>query len=223
MDNKHHGPRGSFACLGALLAAIFVIVWAGDAPRRDIKPANIPAAIIPAAEAGNGDSNQPSQAVDSGEAPDRGNFKAFRATIAVADTLTTTNVLSLPALQVQGRTTALLGTRFTDASATVSFELAYVWRNPVATSDTSVTTRAFSWKTATWAVPWQNQSWTVADNVIKGWSATTTLTAGTQQHEGSYYKATVGDYYLDLQRADTVRLVVTTGPSAGTVTFWIGS
>ena len=173
------------------------------------------------ARAGNGDQNNPSQAVDSGYAPDRGNFQVFRSTITGADARTTTAVLALPAFQVQGRVTMLLGARFSVSGANAVIQLAYVWRKPTATSDTSVaTTTTFSWKTATWASPWQNQAWTVADNVVKGWSQAITLTAGTLLTEGAYYPA--ADYYLDTERADTIRVVVNS-VSSGNVSFWAGS
>lgn len=178
---------------------------------------------VPEARAGNGDANVPANAYDSGYAPDRGNFKALRTAVATIDTPTTAIVLATPAFQVQGRTTFMLGVRPSASAATVSFRLAYVWRNPAATSDTSVSTRTFSWKTAAWSVPWANQNWTVADNVVKGWSPTYTATAGTVIYEGAYYPTATGDLFLDTERADTIRVIVTTAPSSGTVDFWAGS
>lgn len=175
------------------------------------------------ARAGNGDSNVPANAYDSGYAPDRGNFKAFRTSISAIDTPTTTIVLATPAFQVQGRTSFMLGTRFSASGATVTFRLAYVWRNPAAITDTSVTTRTFSWKTNTWAVPWTNQSWTVADNVIQKWGTPFTVTATAVQAEASYYPTTTGDLQMDTCRADTIRIVVVTAPSSGTAEFWCGS
>lgn len=212
--------------LPALAAGVLAFSLGHDVGRRDSKPAS----LLPRAEAGNGDQNPPSQAVDSGYAPDT-NFTAFRSTIAVADTLTTTNILSLPAFQVSGRTSAILSARFTDAAATVGVCFAYVWRHPNAISDTDVTTRAFSWKVASFNVTggngtfaWATQSnASVVSNQIKGWSTTYTITAGSQLTEGSYYRPSVGDYNVDTGRAVTLRLLVTTAPSAGTVTFRLGS
>lgn len=189
------------------------------------RPSAPPASLLPRAQAGNGDANSPNQVQDSGYAPDRGNFKAFRTRTAAqgADTLTTAGILATAAFQVQGRTSLIVHARSSDSAATASFRLAYVWRNPAATSDTSVTTRTFSWKTATWAVPWQNESNTVADNVIKGYSPVYSVTAGTAQFEAAYYPVTSGDLYFDSERSDTVRILVTTAVSAGTYTFFVGS
>lgn len=177
------------------------------------------------ARAGNGDANPPAQVTDGGYAPDRGNFQALRSTVAAIDTPTRAIVLATPAFQVQGRQTFYLGTRFTNSGATVSLRLAYVWRHPSASSDTDVSTRSFSWKTATWSPPpaWLNQSYSVASNVIKDWGQVTTVTAGTVQHEGSYYVPNGGPLLLDTERADTIRVIVTTAPSAGSCDFWCGS
>lgn len=177
--------------------------------------------VTPRATAGNGDANTPTNPVDSGYAPDT-NFQAFRSSIAVADTRTTTNVLALPALQVQGRTCLLLGARFSASGANAVVELAYVWRHPQATSDTDVTSRAFSWRNTTWLPPpaWANTTYTVASNKPKGWSSVLTLTAGTRLTEGTYYPAP--DFYVDTERALTVRVVVDS-VSSGTVDFWLGS
>lgn len=212
--------------LPAIAAGVLAFSVGHDMGHRDLKPDN----LLPRAEAGNGDQNVPSQAVDSGYATDT-NFTAFRSAVAVADTLTTTNILSLPAFQVSGRTSAILSARFTDAAATVGVAFAYVWRHPNAISDTDVTARAFSWKTASFTINgsngtfvWATQSnASVVSNQIKGWSTTYTITAGSQLTEGSYYRPAAGDYNIDTGRAVTMRLLVTTAPSAGSVTFRLGS
>lgn len=196
--------------LAALLVAFVVVL--GVLTRQS----------APVAHAGTGDVNPVSQAVDDAYSPDT-NFQAFRSALAGADTFTTAAVLATPAFQVGGRTTFYLGTRFTNSAATVSVRLAYVWRNPSATSDTSVTATSISWRNATWPFPNTNTTYTPAANVIKSWGAVQTITAGTVLHEGAYFVPTTGDLFFDTERAITIRVLVTTAPSAGTVSFFCGS
>ena len=201
-----HEPRQIVTILAAIL--VFGVIAARHDPPR--------------ARAGNGDSNPPSTATDSGYAPDT-NFQAFRTGISAIDTQTRTIILATPAIQNQGRTTLYIGARATANAATVSFQLAYVWRHPQASSDTDVTSRSFSWKSATWANPWPNQTYTVASNVIMGYSPIYTITASTVQSEGAYYKALIGDLPIDGRRATTTRILVTSAPSSGSYDFWLGS
>lgn len=228
MEQKHHGPRGSFACLAALLAAFFVMVWVSSgSPHRDLKPEN----VLPTAQAANGDTNVPAQVSDSGYAPDT-NYTTFRSAISVVDTKTLANMLALPAFQVSGRTTFMLKVKFTDAAATVSLQLAYVWRHPYAASDTDTSSRDFNGKTLSFQpqgagkftpVWTQAAAVSVASNQVTGYSPIYTLTAGSTQYEGAYYVPTAGDLQLDTERAITIRLLVTTAVSAGSITVRAGS
>lgn len=130
-----------------------------------------------------------------------------RSAIAVVDTLTTANVLSLPEFKVLGRQTLILSGRFTNAAATVGVQIAYVYKAGDANGSATYTGGVDATHSAS--------------NTIKEWSSVQTLTASSSLHENSYYES--APIYLDSNGAVTVRVCCTTAPSAGTVTLVLGS
>lgn len=147
-------------------------------------------------------------AVDSYYKPDA-QTAAFRSALAAVDTLTTTAILATTAFQVANHTTITVGARFSASSQTCQIQLAYVYKIVgVAKSDTDVTSYPFGVGTAT-------------GNTIKGYSPVVTLTPSSSEYEASYYPAP--DYFFDSGRAVTIRILLITKPSSGTVSFWVGS
>lgn len=163
--------------------------------------------------AGNGDHNLRNFNSDTGQDPDR-TYKALRTSIAVADTLTTTNVLSLPVFQGGGRPTIFLQGRFSNASDSCTVQIAYVNKLPAAISDTDVTSYSF-------IDAFSGLSASAPGNKIKFWSAVTTLTGATSnQKEGSYYES--NEASIDMLRSSTIRVAVISAPTH-TVDLWLGS
>lgn len=123
-----------------------------------------------------------------------------RTALSGADTLTTAGILALPEFLTKKRQTLFVSGRFSNAAATCTIQIAYIYKSgdPNTGSSTSTTL-----------------------NKIKGWSATYVLTASSSQKEGSYYEAP--DALFDTEGANAIRVVVVTGPSAGTVTLVCGS
>ena len=152
--------------------------------------------------AGTDKSGRPSpttNVVGTGDYPDL-QTGAFRTAIAVADTRTTAGILATTEFVLDGRQGVLVGARFSASAATVSVRVVYVNKTSVKGSATDT-----------------------AINKIKNYGEIRTLTAGTTQYEGSYYVPNAGDEFFDGTGAIAVRLIVTTAPSSGTVTFWVGS
>jgi hypothetical protein len=152
--------------------------------------------------AGTNKSGQPSpttSTVANGDFPDA-QTAAFRSAIAVADTRTTAGILATTEFVLNGRQGILLNARFSASGATASVRVVYVHKTTVPGSSTDTTI-----------------------NKIKGYSDVRTLTAGTSQYEGAYYTPDAGDEFFDGMGAIAIRVIVTTAPSSGTVTFWVGS
>lgn len=126
---------------------------------------------------------------------------AFRSTISVVDTKTTAGVLATTEFVLRGRQTLIVSPRFSSAGANCKIRIAYVHKTDDSYGSSSTDTSI---------------------NKIKGWSDERTVTGdSTNQFEGSYYPAP--DEYFSGEGAVAVRLIVTSAPSAGTCTFWMGS
>lgn len=127
----------------------------------------------------------------------------FRSAIAVADTRTTAGILATQEFILKGRQCLLISPRFSASGATATIRVYYVNKFDANNNPTDV-----------------GSPTNTTYNKIKGYSDFYSITAPTSTDEGTY---NAGDIAVDGAGAMAIRVLVTTAPSSGTLTLWVGS